>query len=103
MCATRACSVSWLATRQRAGAGRVPRGALVRRTRPGRACGPGLRERARPRLYPGPPAVRAGSGMLLGAGVLPLGGGRLELGPMTSTADLHLPPGAVPVAPADFA
>jgi uncharacterized protein DUF4012 len=47
--------------------------------------------------------MRAGSGMLLSAGALTLDGGRLELGPMTSTADLHLPPGAVQVAPADFA
>jgi hypothetical protein len=47
--------------------------------------------------------MRAGSGMLLTAGVLTLDAGRLELGPMTPTADLRLPPGAVPVAPADFA
>lgn len=46
--------------------------------------------------------MRAGSGMLLSAGVLTVDGGNLDLGPMTPTGDLRLPPGAVPVAPADF-
>lgn len=40
--------------------------------------------------------MRAGSGMLLSAGVLTLDGGSFELGPMTPTGELHLPPGAVP-------
>jgi hypothetical protein len=46
--------------------------------------------------------MRAGSGMLLSAGVLTLDGGQLELGPMMPTADLVLPPGAVPVTPPEF-
>jgi hypothetical protein len=46
--------------------------------------------------------MRAGSGMLLSAGVLTLDEGRMELGPMTPTGDLVLPPGAVPVTPPDF-
>jgi len=41
--------------------------------------------------------MRAGSGMLLSAGVLTMRDGRFRLGPMTSTADLRLPPGRVPV------
>lgn len=46
--------------------------------------------------------MRAGSGMLLSAGVLTLDDGKLDLGPMTSTGDLQVPAGAVPVTPADF-
>lgn len=41
--------------------------------------------------------MRAGSGMLLSAGVLEVVGGRFRLGPMTTTADLRLPPGRVPL------
>lgn len=41
--------------------------------------------------------MRAGSGMLLSAGVLTMRNGRFTLGPMTSTADLRLPPGRVAV------
>jgi hypothetical protein len=47
--------------------------------------------------------MRAGSGTALSAGVLTLANGSFQLGPMTPTGDLHLPPGAVPVAPADLA
>jgi Protein of unknown function (DUF4012) len=46
--------------------------------------------------------MRAGSGMLLSAGVLTVDNGRVELGPMSPTGDLHLPAGAVPVTPPDF-
>jgi hypothetical protein len=46
--------------------------------------------------------MRAGSGMLLSSGVLTIDSGRLELGPMTPTGDLRLPPGTVPVS-GDFA
>jgi hypothetical protein len=42
--------------------------------------------------------MRAGSGMLLSAGVLELQNGRFQLGPMTDTALLMLPPGAVPMS-----
>lgn len=41
--------------------------------------------------------MRAGSGMLLSAGVLTMQDGRFSLGPMTDTADLLVPPGAVPL------
>jgi Protein of unknown function (DUF4012) len=41
--------------------------------------------------------MRSGSGMLLSAGVLDVADGTFSLGPMTSVADLGLPPGAVPV------
>ncbi len=42
--------------------------------------------------------MRAGSGMLLSAGVLTMIDGRFTLGPMTSVTDLELPPGAVPLS-----
>ncbi|MGZ4712637.1 MAG: DUF4012 domain-containing protein [Acidimicrobiia bacterium] len=41
--------------------------------------------------------MRAGSGMLLSAGVLSVENGSFSLGPMISVTDLKLPPGAVPV------
>ena len=42
--------------------------------------------------------MRAGSGMLLSAGVMNVGNGQFELGPMTDTGDLMVPAGAVPVS-----
>lgn len=41
--------------------------------------------------------MRAGSGMLLSAGVMTLGNGNFDLGPMTDTGLLMVPAGAVPV------
>jgi hypothetical protein len=46
--------------------------------------------------------MRAGSGMLLSAGVLDLQRGRFDLGEMTDTGLLRLPPGAVPMAAGDL-
>jgi hypothetical protein len=46
--------------------------------------------------------MRAGSGMLLSAGVLDMQSGRFDLGDMTDTGLLLLPPGAVEMAPGDF-
>ena len=42
--------------------------------------------------------MRAGSGMLLSAGTLTMADGRFQLGPMTDTAELAVPPGLVPVS-----
>ncbi|HEY3725332.1 MAG TPA: DUF4012 domain-containing protein [Acidimicrobiia bacterium] len=42
--------------------------------------------------------MRAGSGMLLSAGVMNMGNGQFDLGPMTDTGDLMVPAGAVPVS-----
>ncbi len=47
--------------------------------------------------------MRAGSGMLLSAGVMTMANGQFELGPMTDTGELLLPPGAVPLGKDDFA
>jgi Protein of unknown function (DUF4012) len=44
--------------------------------------------------------MRAGSGMLLSAGVATFGGGTFTMGPMGPSADHDLPAGAVPVPPA---
>ncbi|MGZ4689740.1 MAG: DUF4012 domain-containing protein [Acidimicrobiia bacterium] len=41
--------------------------------------------------------MRAGSGMLLSAGVMNMANGKFDLGPMTDTGDLMVAPGAVPV------
>ncbi len=41
--------------------------------------------------------MRAGSGMLLSAGVMDMANGQFKLGPMTDTASLMVPAGAVPV------
>jgi hypothetical protein len=41
--------------------------------------------------------MRAGSGMLLSAGVMTMADGKFDLGPMTDTGDLMVPAGAVPV------
>lgn len=46
--------------------------------------------------------MRAGSGMLLSAGVLDVRSGQFELGDMTDTGLLKLPPGAVPMAAGDL-
>ena len=46
--------------------------------------------------------MRAGSGMFLSVGVLTIENGTFSLSDMTSTADLTLPPGAVPIT-GDFA
>ncbi len=46
--------------------------------------------------------MRAGSGMLLSAGVLDMQTGRFDLGEMTDTGLLELPAGAVPMAAGDF-
>jgi hypothetical protein len=46
--------------------------------------------------------MRAGSGMLLSAGVMTMADGRFDLGPMTDTGLLLLPPGAVAMRPGDF-
>jgi hypothetical protein len=46
--------------------------------------------------------MRAGSGMLLSAGVLDMRTGRFDLGEMTDTGLLLLPPGAVPMAAGDL-
>jgi hypothetical protein len=43
--------------------------------------------------------MRNGSGMFLSAGVLTVQEGKLTLGPMQSTNNLNLPPGAVPLPP----
>ncbi len=43
--------------------------------------------------------MRAGSGMFLSAGVLTVTDGRFDVGEMSSTADLRLPPGAVTLPP----
>ena len=43
--------------------------------------------------------MRAGTGMFLSAGVLTVTDGRFDVGEMTSTADLSLPPGAVTLPP----
>ena len=42
--------------------------------------------------------MRAGSGMLLSAGVMNLANGQFDLGPMTDTGDLMVPAGAVPIS-----
>jgi hypothetical protein len=42
--------------------------------------------------------MRAGSGMLLSAGVMNLANGQFDLGPMTDTGNLMVPAGAVPVS-----
>ncbi len=42
--------------------------------------------------------MRAGSGMLLSAGVLTMQNGQFNLGPMTDTGFLPVPPGAVPIS-----
>jgi hypothetical protein len=42
--------------------------------------------------------MRSGSGMLLSAGVLQLQDGHFQLGPMTDTGSLMVPPGAVPMS-----
>lgn len=47
--------------------------------------------------------MRAGSGMLLSAGVMTLQNGQFDLGPMTDTGELLLPAGAVPLGTNDFA
>jgi hypothetical protein len=47
--------------------------------------------------------MRAGSGMLLSAGVMNLGNGNFDLGPMTDTGLLKLPAGAVPLPKGDLA
>jgi hypothetical protein len=47
--------------------------------------------------------MRAGSGMLLSAGVMSLDNGSFELGPMTDTGLLKLPAGAVPLPEGDLA
>jgi hypothetical protein len=41
--------------------------------------------------------MRAGSGMLLSAGVMTMQNGQFHLGPMTDTGDLMVPAGAVPI------
>ncbi len=46
--------------------------------------------------------MRAGSGMLLSAGVMTLGNGNFDLGPMTDTGLLKLPAGAVPLPKGDL-
>jgi Protein of unknown function (DUF4012) len=47
--------------------------------------------------------MRAGSGMLLSAGVMNLDNGNFDLGPMTDTGLLKLPAGAVPLPKGDLA
>jgi hypothetical protein len=47
--------------------------------------------------------MRAGSGMLLSAGVMTLQNGNFDLGPMTDTGLLKLPAGAVPLPKGDLA
>ncbi len=47
--------------------------------------------------------MRAGSGMLLSAGVMTLQDGQFDLGPMTDTGELLVPAGAVPLGTNDFA
>jgi hypothetical protein len=47
--------------------------------------------------------MRAGSGMLLSAGVMNLDNGSFDLGPMTDTGLLKLPAGAVPLPKGDLA
>ena len=47
--------------------------------------------------------MRAGSGMLLSAGVMTMENGQFDLGPMTDTGNLIVPPGVVPLAANDFA
>jgi hypothetical protein len=47
--------------------------------------------------------MRAGSGMLLSAGVMTLNNGNFDLGPMTDTGLLKLPAGAVPLPKGDLA
>lgn len=42
--------------------------------------------------------MRAGSGMLLSAGVMNMANGQFELGPMTDTGSLMVPAGAVPIS-----
>jgi len=46
--------------------------------------------------------MRAGAGMLLSAGVLDVRSGQFDLGDMTDTGLLKLPPGAVPMAAGDL-
>jgi hypothetical protein len=46
--------------------------------------------------------MRAGSGMLLSAGVMTMADGQFDLGPMTDTSRLLLPPGAVEMKAGDF-
>jgi hypothetical protein len=46
--------------------------------------------------------MRAGSGMLLSAGVMTMANGQFDLGPMTDTGLLLLPPGAVAMKEGDF-